>query len=96
MEKDLIKIHTQLVQGAGHIQLLSDEAMSYKSSVKKWSKKEILGHLIDSAVNNWQRFVEMQFKPQPYQIQAYDQNALVVANNYQYADTEELLTFPLA
>ncbi len=26
----------------------------------KWSKKEILGHLIDSAINNLKRFVDVQ------------------------------------
>ncbi len=29
----------------------------------KWSRKEILGHLIDSAGNNHQRFVRAQFQP---------------------------------
>ena len=29
----------------------------------RWSKKEILGHLIDSAGNNHQRFVRAQFAP---------------------------------
>ena len=30
---------------------------SFKASADKWSKKEILGHLIDSAANNHHRFV---------------------------------------
>jgi len=30
----------------------------------KWSKKEILGHLIDSAANNHQRFIRAQAEPQ--------------------------------
>ena len=29
----------------------------------KWSKREILGHLIDSAANNHQRFVRAQQSP---------------------------------
>ena len=32
-----------------------------KLSEDKWSLKEIIGHLIDSASNNHQRFVRLQF-----------------------------------
>ncbi|NBB30802.1 hypothetical protein [Cellulophaga sp. BC115SP] len=35
----------------------SEESLSLKSSSEKWSKKEVLGHLIDSAQNNVRRFV---------------------------------------
>jgi DinB superfamily len=49
----------------------------------KWSKKQVLGHLIDSAVNNLKRFTDIQFSPQPYLVQAYQQNELVTINNYQ-------------
>ena len=33
-------------------------------SPSKWSKKEILGHLIDSAANNHQRFMRLQLQPE--------------------------------
>jgi hypothetical protein len=36
---------------------LSDEETHRRAAPDKWSKKEILGHLIDSASNNHQRFV---------------------------------------
>ena len=49
----------------------------------KWSKAEILGHLIDSALNNLKRFTEIQFLPQPYTNVPYVQDALVAVNNYQ-------------
>jgi len=38
---------------------------SFKPSETKWSKKQILGHLIDSATNNHQRFVRVQFEDVP-------------------------------
>ncbi|OGU29623.1 MAG: hypothetical protein A2057_08770 [Ignavibacteria bacterium GWA2_35_9] len=38
---------------------------SFKPSETKWSKKQILGHLIDSAANNHQRFVRIQFEDVP-------------------------------
>ena len=40
---------------------ISDEIASYQPATGRWSKKEILGHLIDSAANNHQRFVRAQF-----------------------------------
>ena len=35
----------------------SDSEVERKPAPEEWSKKEILGHLIDSAANNHQRFV---------------------------------------
>ena len=74
----------------------SEEEMSFKKDSKKWSKKEILGHLIDSGINNLQRFTEIQFVEKPYRIRNYEQNALVKANDYQNSKTEELLNFWLS
>ncbi len=67
-----------------------------KSSPEKWSKKEILGHLIDSAINNLQRFTEIQFEEKPYKIRKYNQDELVKANDYQNAEVEEIIGFWLS
>ena len=59
----------------------SEEQASVKASPVKWSKKEILGHLIDSAANNHQRFVRMQIEnnlPLPQ----YKQNEWVNVQQY--------------
>ncbi len=37
-----------------------EEALRYRPSAQAWSTKEIIGHLIDSASNNHQRFVRLQ------------------------------------
>jgi hypothetical protein len=42
---------------------IPESRASEKQYADKWSKKEILGHLIDSAANNHQRIVRMQEKP---------------------------------
>lgn len=47
-----------------------------------WSRKEILGHLIDSAINNLKRFTDAQLIEGAYMVQGYDQNKLVVINHY--------------
>jgi hypothetical protein len=47
----------------------------------RWSKKEILGHLIDSAANNHQRFVRAQLAAS-LQFPAYEQERWVAAQSY--------------
>jgi len=70
------------------LRMIPEEHLCLKQSPDKWSKKEILGHLIDSATNNHQRFVRAQFEtPVIY----YDQNHWVKLQNYQQENTEILI-----
>jgi hypothetical protein len=71
-------------------QLSSTELLN-RPAPGKWSKKEILGHLIDSAINNLKRFTEIQFLPQPYSLVSYRQNELVTTNDYQNLPLDHLL-----
>jgi len=71
--------------------LIPEDVFSKKSTPNKWSKKEILGHLIDSGINNPQRFTEIQFESKPYKLRNYHQNKLVIANDYQNVNTKDLL-----
>lgn len=77
--------------GLEYLSRSSEPEMAYKHSPGKWSKKEILGHLIDSGINNLQRFTEIQYEKKPYQIRKYKQDELVKANNYQKAELNELI-----
>jgi hypothetical protein len=43
----------------------SSSDFSKQPAPDKWSKKQIIGHLIDSATNNHHRFVRAQFEHQP-------------------------------
>lgn len=56
----------------------------------KWSKKEVLGHLIDSAVHNLVRFTEINYAAKPYRHRPYNQIDLVNLNQYQTKDINEL------
>ncbi|MDI9865142.1 DinB family protein [Flectobacillus sp. DC10W] len=67
----------------------SEESLSLKSSPEKWSKKEVLGHLIDSAQNNIRRFVVGQYQSKAQII--YEQNIWVKAADYQTYPSEDLL-----
>ena len=62
---------------------------SAKPSPHKWSKKEVLGHLIDSAENNLRRFICAQYESQP-KIR-YEQNFWVNANDYRNASSMEVI-----
>jgi hypothetical protein len=61
---------------------LPEAAFSDKPAPEKWSKKEIVGHLVDSAQNNLRRFIVGQYESVPPHI-VYDQNFWVTANGYQ-------------
>lgn len=70
---------------------MSEAEIAIRPSPEKWSKKEILGHLCDSAINNIERFVKIQYEEQPYIIQSYDQERWVVIQNYQEKPIDEIL-----
>ncbi len=70
---------------------IGEENLSFKISEEKWSKKEIIGHLIDSATNNHQRFVRGQFENKP-EI-SYDQNKWNEFNFYQSIKGQQIISF---
>lgn len=60
-----------------------------KPMSEKWSKKEIIGHLIDSAQINLQRLVRCAYE-ENFKL-VYQQDEWVAAQHYQQADIGELL-----
>jgi hypothetical protein len=70
---------------------ISEEKMSEKPAPNKWSKKEIIGHLIDGAANNHHRFVRGQFEAIP-EIR-YDQNGWNKYSFYQQIDSKQIILF---
>ena len=70
-------------------QTISEEEWIYRAAPEKWSKKEIIGHLCDSAFTNIRRFVVTQYKENENIV--YDQNIWVKAQNYQNVPTSELI-----
>ena len=57
----------------------------------KWSRKQLLGHLIDSAANNHQRFIRAQLDG-PYAFPGYTQESWVERNGYADAAWSDLVT----
>ncbi len=70
----------------------SKEESERRPAFGKWSPKEIIGHLIDSASNNHQRFVRAQFKDDLI-FPGYQQDAWVALQNYQKRDWHFLIEF---
>ena len=68
-------------QAGGRLQQISEEHAATPAAEGKWSPKQIVGHLIDSAANNHQRFVLAQFSDDLV-FQGYDQEAWVEVQHY--------------
>ena len=67
---------------APELRAIDDAVASRKLKPDVWSVKQILGHLIDSASNNHQRFVRAQFASE-LSFPGYEQNAWVNSQDYQ-------------
>lgn len=74
------------------LRALSEATAAAKSRPEAWSIKEIVGHLIDSAANNHQRFVRAQ-QVALLDFPGYEQDAWVSTQGYQHRPWIELLEF---
>jgi hypothetical protein len=79
-----------IARAAERLQALSDEEASRRPAPGKWSPKEIIGHLIDSAANNHARFVRGQLPADP-QFSKYDQEGWVRVQRYQDRKWDEIV-----
>jgi hypothetical protein len=70
---------------------MSEEEISNRPLPNKWSKKEILGHLCDSAINNIGRFIKIQYEEPVYRIQSYNQDQWVKVQGYQDRPLDEIV-----
>ncbi|MGN7395019.1 DinB family protein [Peribacillus frigoritolerans] len=70
---------------------MTEKELNHRPMPHKWSKKEILGHLCDSALNNMNRFIKIQYEVQPYVIQPYNQDQWVLVQNYQERPLDEIV-----
>jgi hypothetical protein len=66
-----------------------DLVYSEKPRPEKWSKKEILGHLVDSAQNNIRRFIVAQYEDCP--TIGYAQDSWVACSDYQHYAIGDLI-----
>ena len=83
-------LRTEVDRAAAYFRSLSEADVTRGRGSGKWVKKEILGHLIDSAANNHQRFVRAQFAD-PFIWPGYDQRAWVPVHRYRERPWAELV-----
>jgi len=69
---------------------ISPEEAAKQLAPGKWSKKQELGHLIDSACNNHQRIVRTQVEAEP-SLPSYDGERWVALHNYQGMEWKEVV-----
>lgn len=91
METIIKRLENIIKEYSPQLQSIDEQEFSRKPSAKKWSKKEILGHLIDSAQNNVRRFIVSQYEEQPFII--YDQDKWVAMSKYQEYSSKDLIDF---
>jgi N-acetylglutamate synthase-like GNAT family acetyltransferase len=72
------------------LRAISDEQASLKPLPGKWSRKEILGHLIDSASNNQHKWIRT-WERDDVSFPGYTQDFWVSAQHYQQSDWQLLI-----
>ena len=65
--------------------------VSVKENPESWSKKEILGHLIDSVANNHQRFVRASSDPLTVTFHIYNQTDWIRVQHYNESEWDSLI-----
>ena len=75
---------------ADRLRQIKEADASIRPAPDKWSKKEILGHLVDSAANNHQRFVRLQLTSR-IDLPGYDGDEWVRIQRYQERPWPEII-----
>jgi hypothetical protein len=73
------------------LRAISEEAAGTPRAPGKWSPKQVMGHLVDSAFNNHQRFVRAQLSSS-MSFPGYTQDSWVATQAYQERSWEDILT----
>lgn len=89
MKKVIEELNSTIETSITRWKAISDDIWFNKPHPEKWSNAEIIGHLVDSALNNIQRFIRAQHESAPNLF--YNQNEWVRLNHYQTADKEDLM-----
>lgn len=81
----------QTVEAAAvKLRSMSESRAEQPRAPGKWSPKQVIGHLIDSASNNHQRFVRAQ-EENPFAGPGYAQDHWVAVQGYQESSWDEII-----
>lgn len=92
MEKVTTRLQQLVAELPECLAQFSPAKMTQRPAPGKWSKREIMGHLCDSALHNWQRFTHALTMDEPLEITPYPQADLVKLNNYQNLPTGQIVS----
>ena len=92
LESAVSEFRTTLESASNKLPALPDPE---SAAAGQWSRKQILGHLLDSAANNHHRFVRAQIQDE-LTMPGYAQEAWVATQHYQDRSWSDLLAFWLA
>lgn len=84
------ELRSQVDAASGRLRAITDAEATVSRGAGKWTTKDILGHLIDSAANNHQRVVRAQLE-EAYSGPGYAQEAWVAAQQYRDRSWTELV-----
>jgi DinB superfamily len=88
--QSLLQLRVLIDRLPARLRELPDAQVQRKPSLSKWSLKEELGHLLDSAANNHQRIVRAQLENNPA-MPGHDGDEWVKLHRYQERDWSSLI-----
>src|ERR1700730_10332826 len=89
MQATIEHLQKIIINYSGRLSAIPEKTWSHKPGPGKWSKKEIIGHLVDSAQNNIRRFVVAQYEDVPFIV--YRKDEWVTIADYQNYPSKDLI-----
>jgi hypothetical protein len=86
-----VDLRAVVTKAATQLRQVDGSAAAQHPAPGEWSHKEIMGHLIDSAANNHQRFVRAQ-REESHDFPGYRQDDWVALQAYQTREWTHLIT----
>src|SRR4051795_7438116 len=83
-------LETTVDRAVEQLRKMEEPTVSQRPAPDRWTIKEVIGHLIDSAANNHQRFVRAQFVAELI-FPKYEQNQWIQSQHYNDRDWQELI-----
>lgn len=91
MEVAIVRLRFAINALPERLRAMTEQQSRQRPAPDRWTTKEVIGHLIDSAANNHQRFVRGQLADR-CEFAGYEQEAWVRVQAYQEAGWEALIT----
>jgi len=91
MQKTVDQLHYWLIKVPEVFHVMTEAESTKRPAPKKWSKKEVIGHLCDAAIVHLERLLQIQYEASPYVVTTFDQVQWVALQGYQELPIEDIL-----